>query len=490
MATITKTIGSTSRDYSTVALWEADLDDDTPYDAGDDALGEMYDDSPFSVSGTTTINGGGTLNLNSVRLSVASGERHDGTEGTGARLVFSGAGQIDFFVPSGFSLLYTLEWFEIDKNGQNDHAIRTDSSQFNNVGIVRNMIIHGASGGSAFNGLIKANNRDVLLMNNIWYDQTRNSATDTKCIWVDADQAQGGVFNNTVFSVINTDAGNAIGIRLETDSANGTCKNNIAMDAEVDFEFAGTNPDSDFNLSSDATADDGGGASNVLSKASSDQFVSTTGGSEDLHLKSGADAIDVGVDLVDTPTNVKFDIDGTDRDANGDSWDIGAHLFIAAGGSAALTGTAISGGVLESEIVTGGDTIIITLTGDTWVAAGATFDAQRQNIIDGLDSAQSEAAGWNVEVRDKEVVGAVVRTSDTVVTVTLTAAAAYVITADETITVTVPATALVTSVSAIIATPTFDVTNETAGRIMSSLARYGGLAHKGGIAGSRGGLAA
>jgi len=28
------------------------------------------------------------------------------------------------------------------------------------------------------------------------------------------------------------------------------------------------------------------------------------------------------------------------------------------------------------------------------------------------------------------------------------------------------------------------------GRIMSSLARYGGLAHKGGIAGSKGGLAA
>lgn len=141
----------------------------------------------------------------------------------------------------------------------------------------------------------------------------------------------------------------------------------------------------------------------------------------------------------------------------------------AAGGSAALTGTAIAGGVLESEIVTGGDTIIITLTGDTWVAAGATFDAQRQNIIDGLDSAQSEAAGWNAEVRDKEVVAAVVRTSDTVVTVTLTAAAAYVITADETITVTIPATALVISVSAIVATPTFDVTNEgvAAGQLLS-----------------------
>jgi len=155
-----------------------------------------------------------------------------------------------------------------------------------------------------------------------------------------------------------------------------------------------------------------------------------------------------------------------------------------------VAGTAVAGGVLESEIVSGGETIIITLTNDTWLASGAPFDGQRQNIIDGLDSAQSEAAGWNAEVRDKEVVGAVVRTSDTVVTVTLTAAGAYVITANETITVTTPATALVLNTVDIIATPTFDVTNEgVVGRIMSSLAHHGGLAHRGGIAGAKGGLA-
>ena len=103
-----------------------------------------------------------------------------------------------------------------------------------------------------------------------------------------------------------------------------------------------------------------------------------------------------------------------------------------------------------------GKTVIITLTNDTWVASGATFDAQRQNIINGLDSAQSETLGWNNEVRDKEVVTAVVRTSDTVVTITLSAAAAYNITSDETITVTAPATAL-TGASELTATPTIGV---------------------------------
>jgi len=134
----------------------------------------------------------------------------------------------------------------------------------------------------------------------------------------------------------------------------------------------------------------------------------------------------------------------------------------AASVSAALTGTATAT-IDEDDIVTGGKTIILTLTGDTWVTAGATFDAQRQNIINGLDSAQAEATGWDAEVKAKEVVTAVVRTSNTVVTITLSAAAAYDITAQETITATIPASALTTSASPVVATPTFTVDPVAAG---------------------------
>ena len=126
---------------------------------------------------------------------------------------------------------------------------------------------------------------------------------------------------------------------------------------------------------------------------------------------------------------------------------------------AAITGTIIDGN--EEDVRAGSKTIIITLTGDTWVAAGAPFDAERQAIIDGLDSAQSEALGWNNEVRDKEVVGAVVRTSGTVVTITLTAAAAYALTASETITVTVPASAL-TGASPVVGAPTIVISDVSA----------------------------
>lgn len=132
----------------------------------------------------------------------------------------------------------------------------------------------------------------------------------------------------------------------------------------------------------------------------------------------------------------------------------------------ALTGTA--GGSTEADIVTGGKTTIITLTGDTFAAAGTGpigSTADTQALIDGITSAQTETLGWNNEVRDKVATSVVVRTSSTVATITWTAAAAYDITATETITVTIPAAVLVTSASAVVATPTFAITAVASGTI-------------------------
>lgn len=129
----------------------------------------------------------------------------------------------------------------------------------------------------------------------------------------------------------------------------------------------------------------------------------------------------------------------------------------AATGTVAVTGTATAS-ITEADVVTGGKTVILTLTGDTWVTTGATFDAQRQNIINGMDSAQAEATGWDAEVKAKIAVTDVVQTSSTVVTITLDAEAAYNITATETITVTVPSTATTLNAGAIVATPTFAIT--------------------------------
>jgi hypothetical protein len=52
MPTITKTIGTAGRDYSTISAWEADLDNGAIYTAADDAVGECYNDSTFTNSVT------------------------------------------------------------------------------------------------------------------------------------------------------------------------------------------------------------------------------------------------------------------------------------------------------------------------------------------------------------------------------------------------------------------------------------------------------
>jgi hypothetical protein len=119
----------------------------------------------------------------------------------------------------------------------------------------------------------------------------------------------------------------------------------------------------------------------------------------------------------------------------------------------ALTGTITTS--VERDVINGSKTIILTVTGDTWVTAGATFDAQRQNIINGIDSGGSEATGWDAVVKAGLAVTAVVRTSSTVVTITLPAFASYKITAPETITSTVPSTALAGGGGAVVASPTF-----------------------------------
>ena len=89
-----------------------------------------------------------------------------------------------------------------------------------------------------------------------------------------------------------------------------------------------------YNLSSDTSAT---GTGSLTSKSSANQFVSTTGGSENLHLVTGADAKNAGTDLGTSPSGVEVDIDGLDinADASNDPWDMGADEFVAAPPAAA-----------------------------------------------------------------------------------------------------------------------------------------------------------
>jgi hypothetical protein len=81
------------------------------------------------------------------------------------------------------------------------------------------------------------------------------------------------------------------------DNGTFTVTNTIATNSVVaDFDIVtGTQS---FNLSSDATA---AGAGSLINRLASNQFLRTTAGAEDLHLKAGADALNAGTTLGGDP---------------------------------------------------------------------------------------------------------------------------------------------------------------------------------------------
>ena len=78
MPTVAKSIGSDSRDYSTITAWEADLSNAAVYTSGDTAQGVCFADSVFNEN--VTISDAGSL-ATYIELTSASSQRHDGTAG-------------------------------------------------------------------------------------------------------------------------------------------------------------------------------------------------------------------------------------------------------------------------------------------------------------------------------------------------------------------------------------------------------------------------
>lgn len=331
--TITKSIGTSSRDYSTITAWEADLDNGAVYASGDTALGECYDDSAFDE--TLAINGGGTVGLADRILSVASGERHTGVAGTGARIVRTGNGGIN--IASGAPS--TIRWLEFDMNGNSNSSGQGVADQNASGSNFEHLLIHDVLGNPASMVGIRLNSAGSAVRC-ILYDISNNGSSSFRLIYgiINNSNVDANALNCTVHSVTAPSVGGSselTGVQFRSTSGQNT-QNNIITDCTGS---AGASPrclnggaTTDHNLTSDATAT---GTGSLTNKTAANQFVSTVGGSEDLHLKTGADAINAGTDLGTSPTNVNIDIDGRDVDAEGDTWDMGADEFVSVGGAGA-----------------------------------------------------------------------------------------------------------------------------------------------------------
>ncbi|MEE8421918.1 MAG: hypothetical protein V3S31_03985, partial [Dehalococcoidia bacterium] len=123
------------------------------------------------------------------------------------------------------------------------------------------------------------------------------------------------------------------------------------------------------------------------------------------------------------------------------------------GGATLAAGGTFAKPDAEADVKTGGLTITLTLTGGTWVTDVASDTTRAKSLVQRFHSLQDEALGWNqlivptmlgqIDGTIAAATAPVVRTSDTVVTVTTPLEAEqnaytgdatdYLITADETI---------------------------------------------------------
>ncbi len=113
------------------------------------------------------------------------------------------------------------------------------------------------------------------------------------------------------------------------------------------------------------------------------------------------------------------------------------------------SGTMITPTPNVAAIVAGGRTLLLTLnTGrlppnsDTWHADIGGNNSRTDDLLAGIVSGGSETNGWNNEVTPLLTFAEVVRTSDSLVTITMPAVAAYSILIPEIISVTIPTTTL------------------------------------------------
>ena len=356
MATVTKTIKS-GGDYTSPSAWEEDLDDSSIYSSGDTAVGECSGE--HELTSELIMNGGGTVGLTQTRLTAPSADRHDGTAGSGTRFTFDMA--YSRILTLGYAVAAvqrTCEWIEFDfedtVRGGNEWVYidvgTTADGSTAHLGTFSHNLLHSLDAGSNIVRVLWAKSKYNAVHNNILYDVT--SSTGTWVRGIASYNVLSFTACNTVYNVGCTGSGTANGMWQSSGTYNVVEDNiSVGTSGTSSSDFNTTAVSGSVNLSSDSSAP---GASAVHGEAAADIFVSTTGGSEDLHLKSGAAAIGAGYDIGTSyswsihggvtvgsstfGTSVNYDIDNYNRE-DADAWDIGADQYVAAstgGGTAPI----------------------------------------------------------------------------------------------------------------------------------------------------------
>jgi len=386
MGTVTKTIKSDgSGDYTTIAAWESDLDNGGVYSNGDDAVGVVYDLG--SVYDRALIGGaaGEGIPLNSITLKADDSSHHDGTPGTGV-ICDSNS---DHYVNTDVDT--KIEWLELrDFGGENGSDGQDTASTTVEV---LNCLIYGGTRSDSNPGLAwRARKGTVIFANNMFFRFRQDGSHAIKGFVTLTGVNSVTFINNTMNDMDGSGGGDGVGIQNVNNDAGDVIKNNLVTNitngATTEcYDVTYNTADEDYNAGDDTTF---AGSNSIDNVTPADIYVSTTEGSEDLHLKAGAEVIAEGVDL--TGLGYTTDIDGGDRTGEA-SWDIGADQY----GLGAEAGSSSSASEEEEEATSSsstGNIVIKTIksdgTGDYTTLVAWEADLDNVDIYDSGNIAIAE----------------------------------------------------------------------------------------------------
>jgi hypothetical protein len=265
-------------------------------------VGVAYNDGPFTAG--LTIDGNTTDATHYMKLTVEPFQRHTGTAGTGVVLDGGNAGSNGITVQDDYTV---VEWFELIRHRGNNGAASVYVGSATGV-LLQNLLVHDFDDASFTVVGIKANANSAFTVRSSFFWDGGGSGQPAAIRGTNAP--------NTV-TVQNCSIYGMTGRGVFADAGTFNVTNTIAVGSTVqDFDVAaGTQS---YNLSSDSSAT---GTGSLTGRSATGQFVSTTAGYEDLHLRPASDAVDKGTDL-----SLVFgeDVDGDGRPGISAGWDIGA----------------------------------------------------------------------------------------------------------------------------------------------------------------------
>lgn len=351
---VTKTVNSSGGDYASTNAAATAINAGTVSGATTDNYVDINVTQAGANNWTFLLSGANPGGYGRVKLTVDASVRHNGLPGTGFRMAVTSV--VTAVITTAITGLSTVvEWVEItigSTAGRFGAGIDPNATQTAGcANIVRNCIIGRSNGSASGSGApFRAcgignpgvsncgigNNFAVYdtLVYNIISPSTSNAVgiglsgnttviQDCKNVTIDDVDVIGGVagvcYGLTSANVANKRIYNTVVTRIGTNTTGGT---------KANYFNHGASTSASHNASDDATV----AGSNSLTTIVRGDNYNDAAAYDFRPVNDSAPIFGSGIDLIDNPVGLRFDLRGRDRDAQADLWSRGAYQ-LSAGGS-------------------------------------------------------------------------------------------------------------------------------------------------------------